>query len=892
MLTLCFADFSISCVPLSLSIHIFSVFLFLSSLPVHHLAGSGMSWLQALRAFASSLRQHSSASASASSSPSSSSAFNTAATRLALYDRVARDHLHGAPGSQLHPDSLGVLRHTRWELMKHGTPHAKSALLAHVLKSYAEAADACYYEETHPARPRRQSTSGSSASSSSSFGASAAAAAAGGPSTTAPSTVRQSLLVEQLQCLVEAKVNGIPLNVSHYRYPLRSPQLAEVSPDLPLLLMEELTHSTARHGPNQHSTSTSSSSSRGRGSVNSEGASSGTVMSSSPRNALQADLTPDEEADAWCDCCTGLASAGHVVLAASLIPPQHFARVIRAVAQRSRDGAERAWQLVDAVPLGRYLSDDPAERGWVQGIAEAAMWRHRHGKRDDLAVKQWLERFFAVWEGANADRAKQRATAGGGHRKRQMPRCLLEAYIMACPPAAWQDALDRVLAYNETAQAASPSTQSEAKDDKEELFEESLPAPSTLPATVADNSGDGDDGGGRLAMGRIMNLLHLAQQSRVLLRLFLGSDDVLAALMKMEEEEEEEEESAKSGADVLTAGDGGGRRAGRVRQLVQGSTTLSAQDRSHPAVFNHAMVAFAEVGLWRYALAVYADPAIPHNAFTHLSAARIILRPRVTDDTVSTKAALPLNNATYAVCAAAFDHIAASPATSRAAARDGLFESLALWATMRDDWALAARCAAAADPQLSRYTRVIALVAAIRGGDEASANEIRTQLTAICQTPFASLRQIALSVALVSQSERAMHVCGAVESGTLEPALAAIVVHSLCSLIGSSQQSFDDFIRVLAEYHSGVHYHQTRAPPDAKSAMTSLSPHCLAGDRLLPGLLQQMGGTAVNETSWQVILEVVQAVGQAQGLSMALAAPAMVSAGMPADYALHFLPSV
>ncbi|RNF03311.1 uncharacterized protein Tco025E_08201 [Trypanosoma conorhini] len=205
-----------------------------------------------------------------------------------VFERVCRAHLQGFPGHVIDARALPLLRQLRGELLKNGTPEQKAKTLETILACYSNANRFYTYDPV-------------------------------------PSAKENHLLtIEQLQCLVEAQLAGVPVRVSHYRFLLQSPQLSQLSPNLPILLFREM--------------------------ANAEGG-----------------LTDDALADVG----VALASGGHWESALEVCPRSRLPDVVGRVAALQRHGWRRACALAS------HLDEDEAaqdEGCLVSVVAALASW--------------------------------------------------------------------------------------------------------------------------------------------------------------------------------------------------------------------------------------------------------------------------------------------------------------------------------------------------------------------------------------------------------------------------------------------------------------------------------------------------------------------------------------
>lgn len=737
-----------------------------------------MSWKQALQAYTASRWGHSSTHAAMGANRFRSIApnrlscstragdpsppYDTVAARANLYETVARAHLFGPIGFRLHPQSLSVLRELRWSLLREGTPWDQSELLEHILQLFSEADGAHLYDPV--------------------------------PS----SAERQCLILEQLQCIVEAKVTGLPLGPRHYRYPLQSPQLAAVNPDLSLLLLDEM-----------------------KNSVNMNRSHTARTVATPPDRLSQPNTTPlEEEKLARWDCAVGLASAGHTDLALRLCSADGFPYVVDRVARQRRGGWHQAWQLAERVPLDSLLSRDPAHSGWLTGVLDAAVREYQ--ATSSTVAQEWLKAFMALHkkevhsDGSNDSVARQ-----------QVPLQVMETYLTVCIPTGWREAKAAVLAYNaESVHTGTP----------------------------------------RVGLGRLMTLLQLAQQPLEVLKLFYG-DNVC----------------------INTTEQGLGGMDPTQHICIAQGRSMSAQDLRHPAVSNHTMVALAQSGLWQCAMQYYQElPPQRVNRHTHWSAARMLVIP-------SNGVVIPRNNNTYALCITALDRAAARVASVREgdgnrtavpspwesfSDAEALCEAVALWSTVRGDWQRTSQLAARG-PRHCRYVQLIALEAALQAGESAVA---ATHYASILSHPRCSLKQACLGLAMLANSSAASTLIAVSPAAEGRPPLSTAAVLKLLGFVQGSQNAMDELIRVLVEYFIRIEQQQEQQQQPLSEASISL-----VRTDILKSTIGLMRTVAPSSSGWPVLLQVLRDVGSSQGLSIAKAAPAMVSAGARPEVAINFL---
>ncbi|RNE99051.1 hypothetical protein TraAM80_08426 [Trypanosoma rangeli] len=229
-----------------------------------------------------------------------------------VFDCVCRAHLQGFPGHTVDAYALSLLRQLRGELLKNGTPERKANTLETILACYSTANRLYTYDDVRSARENHL------------------------------------LTLEQLQCLVEARLAGVPVRVSHYRFLMRSPQLSQLSPNLPLLLFREMT--------------------------NAEGG-----------------LSDDVRVDVG----MGLALGGHWKSALEVCPRSRFLDVIERVASLQRHGWRHACALVS------HLKDEVVtqDEGYLVSVVVAlALW---FAVSRDLAIGSRMEKLIRTYSCQN-----------------------------------------------------------------------------------------------------------------------------------------------------------------------------------------------------------------------------------------------------------------------------------------------------------------------------------------------------------------------------------------------------------------------------------------------------------------------------------------------------------
>lgn len=793
------------------------------STPPHLFLMSSSSWLQALLHFSTAA---------------------TTAARRQLYKEVAAAHLTGRPGFKVHPESLPILREMRWSLLHRGTAREKAATLELVLRLFSEASETLRYDESQPTR-RMPVRSGSSQNRNYSNGDGS------GRGCGEASEMEQLLLLEQVQCLVEAKVAEIPLTARHFRYPLRSPHLATVSLELPLLLLDELAISREKIPRELQEPPLQGRSDAGR--------------SDTPAAALQ-----PEDYDAQRDCCIGLVEAGHVDAALQLcVDGAMFEDVIQQISRLRRDGWRRAWQFAAAVPHAILLSNSPtgvaaaaSATPWLRGVLAAAQLRFRASEDVDGEVLNWV--------------AALRRTAMDGASPSLTPevhRLLLNTYLAVCPVRRWPEALQTVLDLKGSGNHYANNTCRDA-------------------AAVG---GGGDTAAApEVAMGRLMHLLRLAKQPWITLLLFYGDAAAVAIASTGE---------AAAVQEVVVRIVAQARAAGALH--VGRGILLTEQDLQHPAVYNHAMAALTATQHHSEALSFYHNlPLRLVNWHTHWTVLQMTLQDTAT-------AAAALTPASYQSCVHALvrltrpttstDTVAAmetphqrqrhsrqsgqssSSGVPRMTKEQGsLLETLALWACQRGDEQTVATCAANGLPSC-RYLPLIAIIAAAQAGKETN---LQRHLHAICIAPSVTIKQLCLATALV------IHL-----SPTSSLPLDE-VVEALSQQVGHTQSFMDDVLRHLVDYSRSLQ--RRLREPHASGNAAPCDMNFLAKDQLLPSVMDLTCGLWTGErapdasaetAAWLRLLQIIKAVGAQQHLSVAKAAPALVSAGVSAEVAIELLPS-
>ncbi|CBZ23401.1 conserved hypothetical protein [Leishmania mexicana MHOM/GT/2001/U1103] len=851
-------------------------------------------WLHALRAYATRTN----------AMPAS------LAARCRLFDQLCAVHLRGPPNAQLHPDALPVLREARWSLLREGTTADKAELLEHIVRQYAQVSQkAMYAAPTASCSPdgisgradaQREQAGKKSSRAHSLQDRSPQHATRSGSSGSLLSDVQlsemsmlQQLLLEQVQCLVEAKVSDIPLSARHYRYPMRSPLLATVSPELPLLLLEELTRQSTAVSPSS---------------------------SSSARSTI--------DWEARVDCCVGLVAAGHVqeVLALCGDDGNAFRAVIHRVAPLRRDGWRCAWALADAAPLSRVLDDataaaagGAASLGWLRGVLEAVDMRHRAavGGRpaSDSAdaernyVFEWVDRLrrlivpsskvpLAGAEGQQQQQQRVSATA---------LRLIMDSYLSLCPASRWRDAVGAVLELAAAAGEVPPGAQAAAESN-----------------CCAD----------AVTMGRLMSILTAAEQPWMVLLFFYGDSLALQVASLGSRNDSSAEGPDGDGAaswhvssEFVQAKAGECVRAARDadRLTVATGAILSERDKRHAAIYNHAMVALAATGHRTEAMHFYRTlPILLVNCYTHWSVLQLFLQP--TRDTGAASALRSSENynhcghavrhlirMTTAESEAAHAHTQVSdsnggvhPATPIRCTRDQgvVWESMILWAALRRDAETVDLCATHA-PAVSRYAHLIALLsaAAARGDGWSAAH---AQVRHICAAPRTTLKELSLATAAMASFFPRWPTGTAAAELPVRAELFDEVARSMAPLVGRSQSRMDEMLQLLVGYSVSLRRRRRMpmTPQDEAAALDSI----LVKENILANTMDlarpRVGydsnvdrarhssdnGAADDSGAWRTVVHVMASVAGRQGLSAARAAPALVSAGVPAEIAIDLLP--
>ncbi|GET85775.1 hypothetical protein, conserved [Leishmania tarentolae] len=829
------------------------------------------------------------------------------AARCRLFDQLCAVHLHGPPNKQRHPDALPVLREARWSLLREGSTADKAELLEHIVRQYAQASEkAMYAAPTSSCSPdgasdsaeaeRKQPGKKSGRTCSQQDGTPWHATHSGGSGSLLSGVqlsemgMLQQLLLEQVQCLVEAKVSDIPLSARHYRYPMRSPLLATVSPELPLLLLEEIT---------QQRTAVSLSSS-----------------------SSSAESTIDWEARV--DCCVGLVTAGHVQEALALCGDDGsaFCAVIHRVAPLHHDGWRFAWALADAAPLSRILddataaTDGTASLDWLRGVLEAVGMRHRaavgarhvHGpaSAEQDCVFEWVDRLRRLM----ALSSREPLAGAEGQQPQRVSttalRLIMDTYLSVSPAHRWREAVGAVL----------------------ELAASSEGEPAVTRAAVGGNHCTE-----ALTMGRLMSLLVAAQQPWVVLLFFYGDPLALQVASR---------ELCNDGSDKRPGSSGiacwrvsnkcvqatvekrvrAARDADRL--TVATGTILNERDKCHTAIYNHAMVSLAATGHHTEAIHFYRTlPSLLVNCYTHWSVLQLFLQP--TSDSRAASALRSSEN--YSHCLRALQHLIRMSTAESAAAhvhtqvnnnggvhaatpirctRDqgSMWESMMLWAALRRDAETVDLCATHA-PVVSRYAHIIALLyAATALGDGWSAAQ--AQVRHMCAAPRTTLKELSLATAAMALFFPRWPAGTAAAELPMRAELFDEVARSMAPLVGRSQSRMDELLQLLVGYSVSLRRRRRMpmTPQDEEAALDGI----LVKENTLANTIalarpragynsdadkahQGSGNDAAdNLGAWRTVVRVMASVAELQDLSAVRAAPALVSAGVPAEMAIDLLP--
>jgi hypothetical protein len=884
-------------------------------------------WVQALRAYISR-----------------SGAPSTLASRHHLYDQIVRVHLNVRRGARLLPDSLAVLREARWALLRDGTTREKADLLEHILKTLSRASDIVTYGGSTEERGTRRNTS-----------------AASSPSPTAclssssqNLSERHQLLLEQVQCLVEAKVSEIPLTARHYRYPLRSPLLAEVSPELPLLLLEELARQP-RPDPSQHRQDVATS-----------------------RAATSADW------EAHVDCAASLAGAGHLDDALALCGEdgRMFRAVLQRVARQRQDGWRQAWALAEAVPtervvgIARRSSSGTSSAGsysedWLRGVLEAVHLRaraaaphrppprsdgcavaksgrvdrtetvtatvddtHRRGDRDWKEMEQlfqWVDQLRRLLQSPDA---AELAGERQAHAWCTAQRLVLDAYLSVCPPTRWREAVAVVLQLKAPRResSSSPSRAGTASDIAE-------------GAMLARNAQQYDD---VVSAGRVMALLQYAHQPWMTLLFFYGDPLAVHAASAAHQQQQQrgaanpravsawsvKDDEVQVAAETLLRE---AKDAGRL--AVASGALLNQRDTHHAAVYNHAMAALAATGHQSEAMLLYqAMPVACVNVYSHWGLLQAFLQP---NSPYCVAAALhsttnyeccqrALRRLVRSLSSAADTALGASPSPSTASSSSTTFpmsrerlrrdhndedsftrdqmnvwESMSLWAALRRDLDTALLCATHA-PTSCRYVHLIAMIAAANEGDLDAVQRVLHQL---CGAPRTTQKEVCLATAVMAVYFPLLPSGdGDAALSTLTPIPELVntyaeLTHVLGENVSHQQARLDETVTQLVDYVGGLQRRRSGPPLTADDTQNALQ-DVLVKAKILPSTMdlvrlgcRQDDGDDDNDSeagitaAWRTVARVIQSVGRSQDLSVARAAPALVSAGAPAQVAIDLLPT-
>ncbi|KAG5511407.1 hypothetical protein JKF63_07370 [Porcisia hertigi] len=839
------------------------------------------------------------------------------AARRHLFDQLCATHLRNLPNAQLQPDGLPVLREVRWSLLREGTPADKAELLEHIMRQYSNASEKAMYamstassvtgamsgaadaQRKHSANEKSfayssqdvlsQRTTGNG-----SFGGSGSSSSPDAQLSDMNMLEQlQQLLLEQVQCLVEAKVSDIPLSARHYRYPMRSPLLATVSPELPLLLLEELMQQ-------------------------------GSAASSTPS-------TIDWEARV--DCCVGLAAAGHVQEALALCGDDGsaFRAVIRRVGSHRRDGWRCAWALAEASSLSRVLddataaADGAASLNWLRGVLEAVDLRYRaavavrqpagaggrlsasvNTERDD--VFEWVNRLRRLMvssiKGSVSDPEVQRQPQQ--RVSTTALRLIMDTYLSVCPANRWRDAVGAVL----------------------ELIEVGRKAPA-----VAQTAPGVNRYGDAVTLGRLMSMLQVAGQPWMVLLFFYGDSLALQASFLGSRDDGSIQSPESDGAAKWQVSDKAvqakveeyvraARDAGRL--TVATGTMLGKRDKHHAAIYNHTMVALAATGHHAEAMIFYHTlPVLLVNRYTHWSVLQLFLRP--THDGCAASALRSSDNYNHCVhalrgviqmsiagSATANGRTQANsdddpqPKTAMRSARDqsSVWEAMALWAALRQDAETVALCAAHA-PLASRYTHLIALLSAAAAARGDGWSAAQAHVRHICASPRTTLKALSMATAVMASFFPRWSDCSAEAELAARAVLFDEVARSMARLVGHSQSRMDELLQLLVDYSVSLRRRRRTpmTPQDEAAALDDIlvkenilaSTMNLARPRVVcvsdsDGNHQSSDKSGADDTRvWRTLVHVMSSVAELQGLSAARAAPALVSAGVPADMAIDLL---
>ncbi|CCW65818.1 unnamed protein product [Phytomonas sp. EM1] len=579
--------------------------------------------------------------------------FPSLSERLFLYETVAQAHLFGSRGFQLHPDSLNVLRQVRWELMKHSSRREKMIIMEKVLELFTKASQVYLYDPI--------------------------------PSAAAE---QQSLMLEQVQCLVEARIFRISLSLHHLRHPLQCPQMARMDKDLPSLLLREAEAALRERRMLYHITSRTTN----RGRDHKTGTSSSKV-----RNQTE-DEKEDNKEDAelmkmQLYCAVGMAGARHPAEALRLCEMadngdgRGFAFVVNRVAQLSRDGGQRAWELADGVPLSVLLKSarealagemqlaSPETSKPVEGDSMTINYEGNNGNNIPSFGGS-----VSLRKGRSTDRNIRQQKSGEAIKKLQ-PRWLqglLEALLHRRRVTKGNDVtmknwlLSFMRLFEEEVEKnkkgiAIPFYKTEENgikidSDKIEgyLTQSPLRHPEHIPrciietflsvcpptawreayclvlhynqavSTPAREPLGSRHGIRRIPLGGLMAFLRLSGRPVEVLQLFYGADNLLIQPPHSPKEETriKDPKGTTSTEEKSNLGIRLSEKAQACLALPQG-IHLSEEDKRQPIIYNHVIMAFREVGLWSQAMQFYNElsPNLK-NTFTEWSIAKTLLLVR------------------------------------------------------------------------------------------------------------------------------------------------------------------------------------------------------------------------------------------------------------------------
>ncbi|TPP44054.1 hypothetical protein CGC21_9455 [Leishmania donovani] len=760
-------------------------------------------WLHALRAYATRTN----------ATPASLVA------RCRLFDQLCAVQLRGLPSAQLHPDALPVLREARWSLLREGTTADKAELLEHIVRQYAQASEkAMYAAPTASCSPDGISGSADAQRKQPGKKSSRTRSLQDRPPQHATRScnsgsllsdvqlsemsVLQQLLLEQVQCLVEAKVSDIPLSARHYRYPMRSPLLATEALAL----------------------------------------------------------------------CGDDGSA--------------FRAVMHRVAPLRRDGWRCAWALADAAPLSRVLDDATAAAGgtasldWLRGVLEAVDMRHRAA----VGARQ-------VSDSANAER---------NHVFEWVDR--LRRLIVL----RWRDAVGAVL---------------------------ELAAATDAAPAAAQAAGEGNCCADAVTTGRLMSILKAAEQPWMVLLFFYGDPLALQVASSGSRNDSNTKRPDSDAPARWQVSDKSVQakveecvRAARDadRLTVATGTILSERDKRHAAIYNHAMVALAATGHHTEAMHFYRTlPVLLVNCYTHWSVLQLFLQP--TRDSRAASALRTSEN--YNHCARALRHLirmstaeseaahahtqvngnssGVHPATPIRCTRNqgGVWESMILWAALRRDAETVDLCATHA-PVVSRYAHLIALLSAAASRSDGW-SAAQAQVRHMCAAPRTTLKELSLATAVMASFFPRWPAGTAAAELPVRAELFDEVAHSMAPLVGRSQSRMDEMLQLLVGYSVSLRRRRRMpmTPQDEAAALDGI----LVKENILASTMDLArpragyasdvdsarscdNGAAGDPGAWRTVVHVMISVAERQGLSAARAAPALVSAGVPAEMAIDLLP--